>query len=100
MPEPHEMDPLITMTNSFALDMSDLDTRKKVVLLTIISGLTIEIMTGMKVSRGVSPIAALKRDFNFTGRTKVIALNFAVQQMMELDPQWEISPRILKAMAK
>lgn len=83
------------MTNTNAIDMTDADTRSKVVLVTIIAGLTIEIGTGMKVSRGVSPIEALKRDFGFTGRQKKPALKHAIAEMKKLDPTYEASARTL-----
>lgn len=88
------------MTNNDAgfIDMTNLETRSKVVLLTVISGLTIEITTGMKVSRGVQPLAVLKRDYNFTGRTKKAGLKFALAEMIDLDPEYTPSARSLKAL--
>jgi len=78
------------------IDMTNPDTRKKVVLLHIISGLGLELqIPGMRVSRGVQPLAALKRDYSdFTGRTKKQGIQFAVTTMQELDPGYEPSPSI------
>lgn len=79
------------------IDMTNLETRRKVVLLTIISGLSIELQTGMKVSRGVTPFGALKRDYpDFKGKSRFEALEFALEKMMDLDPEYVPSARILK----
>lgn len=80
------------------IDMTDTNTRSKVVLVTVISALTIEIKTGMKMSRGVQPVAVLKRDFGFEGRMKKAALKFAVELIQELDPEYEVSERTAAAL--
>lgn len=91
----------MTNTNAgFAIDMTNPDTRRKVVLITIISGLALEIeCPGLKVSRGVQPLAALKRDFDFKGRTKREGLQFAIDTMKSLDPDYKISTAALKAIS-
>lgn len=84
------------MTN--AIDMTDETNRRKVRLLTIISGLAIEIRTGMKVSRGVQPLQALKHDFpDFKGNKKK-GLKFAIDELKKLDDSYQPSTRILSAL--
>lgn len=73
--------------NNIALDLTDIPTRNKVILVTAISGMTIEIRTGMKVSRGESPLGIAKR-LGFTGRSRKQALPFLIQKMQELDPEY------------
>jgi hypothetical protein len=52
------------------------------------------IRTGMKVSRGSTPIDALRR-FGFEGRTKKAALKFAISKVQELDPTYTPSANTL-----
>jgi hypothetical protein len=81
------------------IDMTNPDTRKKVVLVTVISALTIEVSHGIKMSRGVQPMAVLKRDYGFTNPRKLAGLKFAVETMKELDPEYVPSGRTLDAIA-
>jgi hypothetical protein len=81
------------------IDMTNPHTRNCVVLVTVISALTIEVKTGMKMSRGVQPVEVLKRDFGFTGRQKKVALRYAVEQMQDLDPNYVPSARTAEALA-
>ena len=74
--------------------------RDRVVLLTVISALTIEVKTGMTTSRGAQPVAVLKRDFGFTGRQKKVALRYAIEKMQELEPSFAPSARTLEALNK
>ena len=79
--------------------MTNLETRQKVRLVTIIAALTIEVGTGMKMSRGVQPLQALKHDFpNFKGNKKA-GLQFAVDRMKDLDSDYKISTSTLKALS-
>lgn len=80
------------------INMNNSHTRNRVVLVTIISALTIEVKTGMTVSRGVQPLAALKRDFGFKGRTKRQGLQFAVDTMIDMDPEYIMGRTTLLAL--
>jgi hypothetical protein len=80
------------------IDMTNLDTRKKVVLITVISALTIEVSDGIKMSRGVQPMAVLKRDYGFTNPRKLAGLKFAVETMQEFDPGYVVSAHTLEAL--
>jgi hypothetical protein len=82
------------------IDMSNLETRKKVVLITVISALTIEVKHGIKMSRGVQPMAVLKRDYGFTNPRKLAGLKFAIERLQELDPEYVVSERTLEALNK
>lgn len=86
------------MTNEI-IDMTDLETREKVVLVTIIYGLTIELGTGMKVSRGVQPLQALKRNYPDFRGNKRKGLQFAVDAMRLLDPEYQPSKQVLSILS-
>lgn len=65
-------------------------------------GLAIEIVTGMKLSRGGSGMDACRiQGLLPAGRTtKAKALRMAVAKMQELHPDWKVSPSIQKALDK
>lgn len=79
--------------NDIIIDMTDDITRNKVILLTAISALAIEVRTGMKMSRGASPLDVARR-FGFKRRTKKDALRFLVLVMQELEPTYAPGPRV------
>ena len=71
------------------IDMTNKETASKVVMLTLISGLALEIRCpGLKVTRGPSTISVAKR-LGFTGRTRKKALEWAVEQMTIADPDYQ-----------
>lgn len=72
------------------IDMTNPTTRNLVILHTVTSALAIELGTGLKASRGRSPMQVLRADFGFTGRSKKDALRFAVDQILELDPTYTV----------
>jgi hypothetical protein len=65
-------------------------------------GLALEIVTGMKLSRGGSGMDACKiQGLLPEGRTtKAKAMRVAVAKMQEIYPDWEVSPSIQKALDK
>jgi len=75
------------------LDMTDPELRDKVILLTAIAGLTIEIRTGMVVSRGTSPMDVARR-YGFSGRLKKLALKFMVEELSKRDPEYTPKHRV------
>jgi len=75
------------------LDMTDPELRDKVILLTAIAGLTIEIRTGMVVSRGTSPMDVARR-YGFSGRLKKLALKFMVEELTKRDPGYVPKHRV------
>lgn len=86
------------MTNNdkaIALDMTDPTIRARVILVTIISGLTLELGTGMTSSRGRSPLQVLKADFGFKGNKKA-GLKFAIEELQKLDPGYVPGARTTK----
>ena len=81
------------------IDMTNEDTRNKVVMVTLISALTIEVGIGIKMSRNVNTLATAKR-LGFTGSRKAAALQWAVDTMKTLDPEYAPSGSTLRALAK
>ena len=80
------------MTNNM-IDMTLPSNRAKVILLTAIHALTIELRTGMKMSRGANPLDALRR-LGFTGRTKKAGLLYAIDTLKDLDPDYTPSKTV------
>jgi hypothetical protein len=81
------------------IDMSNLETRDKVVMVTLISALTIEVGIGLKMGRNVNTLATATR-LGFTGSRKAAALQWAVDTMKTLDPAYTPSRSTLRALAK
>lgn len=77
----------------FSIDMTDANTRDKVILLTAATALAMELRLGMKMGRGASPLDVARR-YGFKRRTKKDALRFLVLLLQELDPQYTPAPRI------
>jgi hypothetical protein len=83
------------MTNSgFTIDMTDPTTRRKVQLVSLIGALQIELGTGMKLRSRFSAIA-VAQSLGFTGATKKKALQFCIDEMKKLDPNYTPSDRAL-----
>jgi len=89
----------MTNTDAFTIDMTNPETRQKVRLVTIISALTIEVGTGMKMHRNANPLAALKHDYPTFKGNKRAALQFAIDTMKSLDPEYKVSTMTLKAIS-
>lgn len=89
-----------TPSAGFVIDMTDPLTRQKVVLATIISALAFELNTGgMKIARNVNPLATLKRDYPTFKGNKKAGLQFAIDTMKSIDPDYKVSTMTLKAIS-
>lgn len=77
----------MTNNDDIIIDMTDKNTRDKVILVTAVHALAIELRTGMTMSRGASPLEVARR-FGFKRRTKKDALRFLVLALQEIDPQY------------
>lgn len=73
------------------IDMTNKETAAKVVMLTLVSGLTIEVNTNGRVlvARAPNNTLATARRLGFKGRTRKQALEWAVEQMVELVPDYQ-----------
>lgn len=75
---------------------------RKFVVLQVIHGLALEVGTGMKLSRHGSALQAAKiqQVVPETCRSKKTALKLSVEHMKTLDPDYEPSPIIKRALNK
>lgn len=73
------------------IDMTDKELAAKVVMITLVSGLTLEVRTKGRVlvARAPNNTIATARRLGFEGRTRRQALEWAVEQMVELDPDYQ-----------
>ncbi len=70
-------------------------------LISLAHGLALEINTGMKMSRGGSPMLAAKAQCGSHKNTKKGVLrDYVAWLSASTSPAWEPSPSIVKAMAK
>jgi hypothetical protein len=67
-------------------------------LLAIAHALSLEVNTGMKMSRGVSVLAVAQRDGLTVKRTKKGALKDVIAYIQRVDPEYQPSDTIIRAM--
>jgi hypothetical protein len=88
------------MSEAFVIDMTHEETRARVLLLTHIHALSLEINTNMKLSsRGPSLVSVVKRRWGITG-SKVKLLQRLVGFMEEADHTYQMSASVERAMTK
>jgi len=69
-------------------------------ILTVAHALTLEINTGMKMSRGISALKVAKRDGLTTHSRKPAALRDVVAVLQEINPDYVPDKRMEEAMLK
>lgn len=86
--------------SDFTINMRDEGTRARVLLLTHMHGLALEINTGLKLSnRGPALSTVIKRHYQITG-SKVELLGQLVGMMENADYTYQMSASIERAMSK